>query len=191
MTFAGFPPTIAHSGTSRVTTAPAASTECAPTVTPSSTMAPEPTQTSSPMTMPVLVCGWRKIGRSRSVVPWLKPTYRRVRLHAHAVAEAHLPAHDRVRVDRAVLPGGDVSGHVAVPGDVGAVAQLQPVAVHAGDGGHEAVLADHDVLLGGQLLLQSELLGLLVRGRLTLEPPRTEVVHAPHLGNLPRDLVVA
>ena len=43
-----------------------------PMVMPSRTMAFEPIQTSSPTVMPRDVCGWRKIGWSVAVVPWLK-----------------------------------------------------------------------------------------------------------------------
>src|SRR5438552_11740414 len=51
-TFAGTPPTIAYAGTFLFTTAPAATTEPRPIVTPSRIMAPEPIQQSSSTTMP-------------------------------------------------------------------------------------------------------------------------------------------
>ncbi len=48
ITFAGTPPTIVSGGTSRVTTAPAATTAQSPTVTPGSIVEFEPTHTLFP-----------------------------------------------------------------------------------------------------------------------------------------------
>jgi hypothetical protein len=56
-----------------VTTAPAASTDWSPTVTPSSTTTCDPIQTSSPMRMPRLVSGCWKNSTVVSLIEWLKP----------------------------------------------------------------------------------------------------------------------
>ena len=71
---AGTPPTMPDGGTSLLTTAPAATTAPWPTVTPSSTTAFAPIQTSSSMVMPRLSCACAWIGTAGSSKPWLKPT---------------------------------------------------------------------------------------------------------------------
>jgi hypothetical protein len=97
---------------------------------------------------------------------------RRVGADAHGVAERHLAAHDRERVDGAVRARDERARDVGVARDVRAVAEFHAIHLHRRDLRHEASLGDRD--LGVQphrLGLQPDLSLLLVGGRVVPEEP--------------------
>ena len=122
MTRAGTPATMLYGGTSFVTTAPAATTLCAPMVTPSHT---DDVGADPDVVLDDDALLGEALHPDRHVEPVevvVEPVQRGVRRDAHPVADHDLPGHGDVRVQRAVGADRDPVAELAAGGDVAAVA---------------------------------------------------------------------